>query len=165
MLRTTWLTILLSLGKEAASNINVSQLFCSKYVLRKGRSRSTLCNDVCYSKNRNKVVALCFWLTLDHNSRRGFSTKFYMGRLHPEVQPLNPFTYHFWQTRYPFLYFPLTNCASLSILRWELYILFFTAINAQPGGVTYLSPAIFFFFFFFFFTNSWLRKLIYFYFY
>ena len=109
MLLTTWLTILLSLGKEAASNINVWQLFCSKYVLRKGRSRSTLCNDVCYSKNRNKDVALCFWLTLDHNSRRGFSTKFYMGRLRPEVQPLNPFTYHFWQTRYSFLYFPLTN--------------------------------------------------------
>ena len=109
MLRTTWLTILLSLGKEAASNINVWQLVCSKYVLRKGRSRSTLCNDVCYSKNKNKDVALCFWLTLDHNSLRDFSRKFYMGSLHPEVQPLNPFTYHFWQTRYPFLYFPLTN--------------------------------------------------------
>ena len=149
MLRTNWLTILLSLGKEAASNINVWQLFCSKYLLRKGRSRSTLSNDVCNSKNGNKDVALCFWLTLDHNSRRGFSTKFYMGRLHPEVQPLNPFTYHFWQTRYPFLYFPLTNCASFSIPRWELYILFFTAINAQPGGVTYLPPAILFFFFFF----------------
>ena len=123
MLRTTWLTILLSLGKEAASNINVWQLVCSKYVLRKGRSRSTLCNDVCYSKNKNKDVALCFWLTLDHNGRRGE-----WGRLRPEVQPvqpLNPFTYHFWQTRYPFLYFPLTNSASLNIPRWELYILFF----------------------------------------
>ena len=109
MLGTTWLTILVSLGKEAASNINVSRLFCSKYRLQKGRSRSTLCSDVCYSKNKNNDVALCFWLTLDRNSRRGFSTKFYMGRLRPEVQPLNPFTYHFWQTRYHFLYFPLTN--------------------------------------------------------
>ena len=62
MLCTTWLTILLSLGKEAASNIKVWQLFCSKYVLRKGRSRSTLCNDVCYSKNRNKEVALSVFL-------------------------------------------------------------------------------------------------------
>ena len=125
MLRNTWLTILLSLGKEAASNINVWQLVCSKYVLRKGRSRSTLCNDVCYSKKKNKDVALCFWLTLDHNSLRDFSRKFYIGRLHPEVQPLNPFTYHFWQTRYPFLYFPLTNGASFNIPRWEIYILFF----------------------------------------
>ena len=168
MLRTTWLTILLSLGKEAASNINVWQLVCSKYVLRKGRSRSTLCNDVCYSKNKNKDVALCFWLTLDHNSLRDFSRKFYMGKLHPEVQPLNPFTYHFWQTRYPFLYFPLTNGASFNIPRWEIYILFFfTAINAQPVGVTYLSPAILFCFVccFFFLANSWLRKLIHFYFY
>ena len=113
MLRTTWLTILLSLGKEAASNINVWQLVCSKYVLRKGRSRSTLCNDVCYSKNRNKDVALCFWLTLNHNSRRGFSTKFYVGRLHPEVQPLNSFTYHFLTDKIPFLI--------LSIDKWCLF--------------------------------------------
>ena len=123
MLRTTWLTILSSRGKQAASNINVSQLFCSKHGLQKGRSRSTLCNDVCYSKNKSKDVALCFWLTLDHNGRRGE-----WGRLRPEVQPvqpLNPFTYHFWQTRYPFLYFALTNSASLNIPRWELYILFF----------------------------------------
>ena len=125
MLRTTWLTILSSRGKQAASNINVSQLFCSKHGLQKGRSRSTLCNDVCYSKNKNKDVALCFWLTLDHNSLRDFSRKFYMGRLHPEVQPRNPFTYHFWQTRYPFLYFPLTNGASFNIPRLELYIPFF----------------------------------------
>ena len=125
MLGTTWLTILVSLGKEAVSNINVSRLFCSKYRLQKGRSRSTLCNDVCYSKNKNNDVALCFWLTLDRNSRRGFSTKFYMGRLRPEVQLLNPFTYHFWQTRYPFLYFPLTNGASFNIPRLELYIRFF----------------------------------------
>ena len=125
MLGTTWLTILVSLGKEAVSNINVSRLFCSKYRLQKGRSRSTLCNDVCYSKNKNKDVALCFWLTLDRNSRRVFSTKFYMGRLRPEVQLLNPFTYHFWQTRYPFLYFPLTNGASFNIPRLELYIRFF----------------------------------------
>ena len=34
----------------------------------------------------------------------GFSTKFYMGRFRPEVQPLNPFTYHFWQKGYSFLY-------------------------------------------------------------
>ena len=93
MLGTTWPTILVSLGKEAASNTNVSRLFCSKYRLQKGRSRSTLCNDVCYSKNKNNDVALCFWLTLDHNSRRGFSTKFYVGRLRAEVQPLNPFIY------------------------------------------------------------------------
>ena len=124
-LGTTWLTILVSLGKEAASNINVSRLFCSKYRLQKGRSRSTLCNDVCYSKNKNNDVALCFWLTLDRNSRRGFSTKFSMGRLRPEFQPLNPFTYHFWQTRYPFLYFPLTNGASFNVPRLELYIPFF----------------------------------------
>ena len=163
MLRTNWLTIL-SLGKEAASNINVWQLFCSKYLLRKGRSRSTLSNDVCYSKNGNKDVALCFWLTLDHNSRRGFSTKFYMGRLHPEVQPLNPFTYHFWQTRYPFLYFPLTNCASFSIPRWELYILFFYCYKCTTRR-RHLPSTRHFFFFFFFLTNSWLRKLIYFYFY
>ena len=44
-------------------------------------------------KNKNNDVALCFWLTLDHNSRRGFSTKFYIGRLRAEVQPLNPFIY------------------------------------------------------------------------
>ena len=107
MLCTTWLTILLSLGKEAASNINVSQLFW----WQKGRSRSTLCNDVCYSKNKNKDVAFSYWLTpqIVMAGGGGFLTKFYMGRLPPEVQLLNPFTYHFWQTRYPFLYFPLTN--------------------------------------------------------
>ena len=125
MLRATWLTILLSRGKEAASDVNVSQLFCSKHGLQKGRSRSTLCNDVCYSKNKNKDVALCFWLTLDHNNRRGFSTKFYIRRLCPEVHLLNPFTYHFWQTRYPFLYLPLTNGTSFNIPRLELYIPFF----------------------------------------
>ena len=146
MLRTTWLTILSSRGKQAASNINVSQLFCSKYGLQKGRSRSTLCNDVCYSKNKNKDVALCFWLTLDHNGRRGE-----WGRLRPEVQPvqpLNPFTYHFWQTRYPFLYFALTNSASLNIPRWELYILFFycyksTLLNMKQENheTTSVSPS------------------------
>ena len=41
--------------------INVSQLFCSKYGLKKRRSRSTLCNDVCYSKNTNNLdVALSY---------------------------------------------------------------------------------------------------------
>ena len=64
------------------------------------------------------------------NSRRSVSTKFYMGRLRPEFQPLNPFMYHFWQTRYPFLYFPLTNVASFNIPHLELfYIPFFPAIN------------------------------------
>ena len=119
MLRTTWLTILLSLGKEAASNINVSQLFCSKYGLKKGRSRSTLCNDVCYSKNTNNLdVALSYWQTLqmiiaEKGGGGGFSTKFYMGRLRPEVQPLNPFTYHFLTEKVPF---PV-----LSIDKWCLF--------------------------------------------
>ena len=148
MLRTTWLTILLSLGKEAASNINVWQLFCSKYVLRKGRSRSTLCNDVCYSKNRNKDVALCFWLTLDHNSRRGFSTKFCMGRLHPEVQPLNPFTCQFDRKDTLSYTFHWQMVPLSAYLVENFTSFFFTAINAQPGGVTYLLPAILFCFFF-----------------
>ena len=88
MLRTTWLIILLLIRKEAASNINVSQLFCSVYRWQKGRSRSTLCIDVCYSKNRNNNVALSFWLTLDHTSGRGFSTKFDMERLPLRSNPL-----------------------------------------------------------------------------
>ena len=51
MLRAAWLTILLSLSEEAASNINSSLLFCRKYTFQKVGSRSPLCN-VCYSKNK-----------------------------------------------------------------------------------------------------------------
>ena len=51
MLRAAWLTILLTLSEEAASNIlNKSLLFCSKYTFQKVGSRSPLCN-VCYVKN------------------------------------------------------------------------------------------------------------------
>ena len=32
----------------------------------------------------------------------GYSTNFYTGRLHPEVQPLALFRYHFSRKRYPF---------------------------------------------------------------
>ena len=32
----------------------------------------------------------------------GYQTNFYTGRLHPEVQPLAPFRYHFSRKRYPF---------------------------------------------------------------
>ena len=52
MLRAAWLTILLTLSEEAASNIlNKSLLFCSKYTFQKVGSRSPLCN-VCYIKNK-----------------------------------------------------------------------------------------------------------------
>ena len=48
-------------------------------------SRSTLIlYNVCYNKNENEDDALSFCLTLDRNSRAGYSTQFYMGRLLPE---------------------------------------------------------------------------------
>ena len=50
------------------------------------------------------------WKTLFDKTRsftsggvgRGYSTKLYTGRLHPEVPTCYPFIYHFWQKRYPF---------------------------------------------------------------
>ena len=76
-------TILLSRENEPASNINVSQQYFAAGIYEKVGSRSTLCN-VYYSKNKNEDDALSFSLTLDRNSRGGYSTQFYMGRLRPE---------------------------------------------------------------------------------
>ena len=39
----------------------------------------------------------------------GFSTKFYIGRLHPVVQPLTQVLYYFWQKMYPIVYTFQTN--------------------------------------------------------
>ena len=77
ILRATWLTILLSRENEAASNINVSQQYFAAvfffFLKKEVGLRSRLCN-FCYNKNENVDDALSFWLTLDYNSRGGYST-------------------------------------------------------------------------------------------
>ena len=54
------------------------------------------------------------------------ATKFYTGKLCPEVQPLSyPFTYHFWQKRYPFrIHVPKSDdkCHTFHLLSLELCI-------------------------------------------
>ena len=54
------------------------------------------------------------------------ATKFYTGKLCPEVQPLSyPFTYHFWQKRYPFrIHVPksVDKCHTFHLLSLELCI-------------------------------------------
>ena len=54
------------------------------------------------------------------------ATKFYTGKLCPEVQPLSyPFIYHFWQKRYPFrIHVPksVDKCHTFHLLSLELCI-------------------------------------------
>ena len=112
ILRATLLTILLSRGNEAASNLNVWQQYFAAGIFEKVGSRSALC-DVCYGKNKNEDDALSFWLTLDRNSRGGCSTQhsFIWGGFTTRSNPLTLW-YTFFDRKdtllYPF-YWPYSH--------------------------------------------------------
>jgi len=60
-------------------------------------------------------ISFCWWLNCFGVRGQGYSAKFYMGRLRPEVQPVR-LLYNNWQKKYPF-------CIPLIEKRYPIHIL------------------------------------------